>query len=120
MGQKRFSLEGGESVIPGLNINEYAVTEHNLSDVVIGMAHRGRLNVMLNTLGMATEEIFKEFEGRADYGNTSGDVKYHLGYSSDLDIADKSLHLTLMFNPSHLEFIAPVVNGSVRARQICQ
>ncbi|MEE3002908.1 MAG: thiamine pyrophosphate-dependent enzyme [Pseudomonadota bacterium] len=118
VGQKRFSLEGGESVIPGLNIGlEYAVTEHNLSDVVIGMAHRGRLNVMLNTLGMATEEIFKEFEGRADYGNTSGDVKYHLGYSSDLDIADKSLHLTLMFNPSHLEFIAPVVNGSVRARQ---
>ena len=118
VGQKRFSLEGGESLIPCLRFGmEYAAKEYGVTDVVLGMAHRGRLNVMLNVLAMPTEEIFKEFEGRADYGNTSGDVKYHLGYSSDLPVGDKYLHTSLMFNPSHLEFIAPVVNGSVRARQ---
>ena len=118
VGQKRFSLEGGESLIPGLMLMlEHASCNNNVTDVVIGMAHRGRLNVMLNIMAMPVEEIFREFEGRADYGNTSGDVKYHLGYSSDIKFTDNSLHLSLMFNPSHLEFIGPVVNGSVRARQ---
>lgn len=119
VGQKRFSLEGGDSLIPGIQLGlEYASIQYNVTDTVIGMAHRGRLNVMLNVLAMPAEEIFKEFEGRSNYGNTSGDVKYHLGYSSDISFEDnKSMHISLMFNPSHLEFIAPVVNGSVRARQ---
>ena len=118
VGQKRFSLEGGESLIPGLHMALARAAEHyQVTDVVMGMAHRGRLNVMLNICAMPAEEIFKEFEGRADYGNTSGDVKYHLGYSSDVFFNDYKVHISLMFNPSHLEFIAPVVNGSVRARQ---
>ena len=118
VGQKRFSLEGGESLIPCLrSALEYASGEYGVNEVVLGMAHRGRLNVMLNVLAMPAEEIFKEFEGRADYGNTSGDVKYHLGYSSDLPFSENNVHASLMFNPSHLEFIGPVVNGSARARQ---
>lgn len=118
VGQKRFSLEGNESLIPLLNsMIQYGSRSYDISEVVIGMAHRGRLNVMMNIMGMSSEEIFKEFEGTADYGDTSGDVKYHLGYSSDMKVDGKSVHLSLMFNPSHLEFIGPVVTGSVRARQ---
>ena len=118
VGQKRFSLEGNESLIPLLNsMIKHGARCYDINEVVIGMAHRGRLSVMLNIMGMSSEEIFKEFEGTADYGNTSGDVKYHLGYSSDMKIDGKTVHLSLMFNPSHLEFIGPVVTGSVRARQ---
>jgi 2-oxoglutarate dehydrogenase E1 component len=118
VGQKRFSLEGTESLIPLLNrVIKYGSRSFGINEVVIGMAHRGRLNVMLNIMGMTSQEIFKEFEGTADYGDTSGDVKYHLGYSADMKIDDEVVHLSLMFNPSHLEFIGPVVTGSVRARQ---
>ena len=118
VGQKRFSLEGNESLIPLINsLINHGSRSFGVNEVVIGMAHRGRLNVMLNILGMTSKEIFKEFEGTADYGNTSGDVKYHLGYSSDMKVDDEVVHLSLMFNPSHLEFIGPVVTGSVRARQ---
>lgn len=118
VGQKRFSLEGGESLIPALRCGlAYASAHLGVTDTVVGMAHRGRLNVMLNVLAMPAEEIFKEFEGRADYGNTSGDVKYHLGYTADLTYGPHSVHASLLYNPSHLEFIGPVVTGSVRARQ---
>jgi 2-oxoglutarate dehydrogenase E1 component len=118
VGQKRFSLEGGESLIPALRCGlAYASEQLGVTDAVIGMAHRGRLNVMLNVLAMPAEELFKEFEGRADYGNTSGDVKYHLGYTADLVFGAHSVHTSLLYNPSHLEFIGPVVTGSVRARQ---
>ena len=118
VGQKRFSLEGGEALIPALRCGLAYASEHfGVTDTVVGMAHRGRLNVMLNVLAMPTEEICKEFEGRADYGNTSGDVKYHLGYTADLAFGAHSVHASLLYNPSHLEFIGPVVTGSVRARQ---
>lgn len=117
VGQKRFSLEGGESMIPMLDeINQRAGANH-LKEVIIGMAHRGRLNVLLNIMGKSSKELFDEFEGKKDYGMTSGDVKYHLGFSSDIQTQGGALHLSLAFNPSHLEFISPLVMGSVRARQ---
>lgn len=118
VGQKRFSLEGGESLIPLLDsvINRAGTT--SLQEVVIGMAHRGRLNVLINILGKQPKDLFGEFEGKSmASGNGSGDVKYHLGYSSDIRTDNGALHLTLAFNPSHLEIIDPVVEGSVRARQ---
>ena len=116
-GQKRFSLEGGDSTIPFLNYVVAEAAGHDVQQMVLGMAHRGRLNVMLNVLGQSPKEIFHEFEGRKEYGMTSGDVKYHLGVSSDVRTSKGDVHLCLLFNPSHLEFISAVVEGSVRARQ---
>lgn len=116
-GQKRFSLEGAESLIP---ILDYLTRDACLADVqemVIGMAHRGRLNVLVNTLGKLPQELFQEFEGKNERRLISGDVKYHQGFSSDIAYDSKVLHVTLAFNPSHLEIVEPVVQGSVRARQ---
>ncbi|MEE8321110.1 MAG: 2-oxoglutarate dehydrogenase E1 component [Gammaproteobacteria bacterium] len=118
VGQKRFSLEGGESLIPLLDELIQSGGSGTIGEVVIGMAHRGRLNVLVNTIGKLPGDLFDEFEGKVDKNNNgSGDVKYHLGFSSDIHTPGGSVHLTLAFNPSHLEIIAPVVQGSVRARQ---
>jgi 2-oxoglutarate dehydrogenase E1 component len=116
VGQKRFSLEGGETLIPLLDelISESGKT--GVKEVVIGMAHRGRLNVLVNIVGKLPSELFQEFEGKKN-GSGSGDVKYHMGYSSDVVTDGGPVHITLAFNPSHLEIIDPVVEGSVRARQ---
>jgi 2-oxoglutarate dehydrogenase E1 component len=118
VGQKRFSLEGAESLIPMLDELLQRAGEHDVTEVVLGMAHRGRLNVLTNILGKAPSNLFSEFEGIADpNGSGSGDVKYHQGFSSDIQTAGGIVHLALAFNPSHLEIISPVVEGSVRARQ---
>jgi len=117
VGQKRFSLEGGESTIPLLDELVQASGTHGVREVVIGMAHRGRLNVLINIIGKRPHELFGEFEGKYGGDSASGDVKYHLGYSSDIQTPGGVVHLTLAFNPSHLEIIDPVVEGSVRARQ---
>ena len=117
VGQKRFSLEGGESLIPLLDeLVQYAGT-NKIKEVVIGMAHRGRLNVLVNILGKTPHELFSEFEGTKEVRELTGDVKYHLGFASDMDTPGGPVHLALAFNPSHLEIVAPVVEGSVRARQ---
>lgn len=116
VGQKRFSLEGGESAIPLLDQLLEGSGRHGLKEVVIGMAHRGRLNVLVNIVGKHPAKLFEEFEGKSREARL-GDVKYHLGYSSDIETPDGSIHVTLAFNPSHLEIINPVVEGSVRARQ---
>jgi 2-oxoglutarate dehydrogenase E1 component len=119
VGQKRFSLEGGESLIPMLDQLIQEAGRHGVQETVIGMAHRGRLNVLVNTIGKQPGELFREFEGvRADKEHvTTGDVKYHKGFSSDVPTSGGPMHVTLAFNPSHLEIIDPVVEGSVRARQ---
>jgi 2-oxoglutarate dehydrogenase E1 component len=115
-GTKRFGLEGGESLIPMLSEMVQRCGAAQAQEIVIGMAHRGRLNVLINILGKNPSELFAEFEGRALYAS-SGDVKYHQGFSSNVMTAGGELHLALSFNPSHLEIVAPVVEGSVRARQ---
>ncbi|MCU7891135.1 MAG: 2-oxoglutarate dehydrogenase E1 component [Candidatus Thiodiazotropha sp. (ex Ustalcina ferruginea)] len=119
VGQKRFSLEGGESLIPLLDDLIQHGGSNGISEVVIGMAHRGRINVLTNILGKPPKEIFDEFEGRVsvDPERLAGDVKYHIGFSSDIDTPGGIVHLVLGFNPSHLEIINPVIEGSVRARQ---
>ena len=117
VGQKRFSLEGGECLIPLLDELVQKSGGEQLQEIVIGMAHRGRLNVLVNIIGKLPEELFGEFEGKNAGVSASGDVKYHLGYSSDIQTPNGIVHLTLSFNPSHLEIIDPVVEGSVRARQ---
>ncbi|MGH8428573.1 MAG: 2-oxoglutarate dehydrogenase E1 component [Gammaproteobacteria bacterium] len=119
VGQKRFSLEGGDTLIPVLNDLFRRAGESGVKEIVIGMAHRGRLNVLVNILGKSPTEIFSEFEGGTAQTDRydSGDVKYHLGYSSDVETAGGPVHLVLAFNPSHLEAVDPVVEGSVRARQ---
>ena len=118
VGQKRFSLEGGESLIPLLDALVQQGGEKQIQEIVIGMAHRGRINVLVNTIGKKPSDLFDEFEGRTAGDQLgSGDVKYHMGYSSDINTPGGSVHLTLAFNPSHLEIIDPVVEGSVRARQ---
>jgi len=117
VGQKRFSLEGGESLIPMLDEVIQRAGSQGVREMVMGMAHRGRLNVLINILGKSPAELFQEFEGNFNLENAgSGDVKYHLGYSSDIQTSDGPLHLALAFNPSHLEIVNPVVEGSVRAR----
>ena len=119
VGQKRFSLEGGETTIPALDAIIQTGAEHGVEEVVIGMAHRGRLNVLTNIIGKTYEQIFSEFEGTAKVDQTmgSGDVKYHLGYGSDVQTKDgKTVHLKLMPNPSHLEAVDPVVVGFARAK----
>lgn len=117
VGQKRFSLEGGESLIPCLDEIVQRGGESGIKELVVGMAHRGRLNVLINILGKTPVELFREFEGKATNNGGSGDVKYHQGFSSDVETPGGNLHLALAFNPSHLEIVAPVVEGSVRARQ---
>jgi 2-oxoglutarate dehydrogenase E1 component len=118
VGQKRFSVEGGESLIPLLDEIIQSGGAQDIKEIVIGMAHRGRLNVLVNIIGKKPSELFDEFEGKTlDDIKGSGDVKYHKGYSSDINTPGGSVHLTLAFNPSHLEIIDPVVEGSVRARQ---
>ena len=117
VGQKRFSLEGGENLIPLLDEIVQNAGGRGVREAVIGMAHRGRLNVLVNILGKHPKVLFGEFEGKIDVGSGSGDVKYHLGFSSTVETPGGPLHLVLAFNPSHLEIINPVVEGSVRARQ---
>ncbi|MEC9248360.1 MAG: 2-oxoglutarate dehydrogenase E1 component, partial [Pseudomonadota bacterium] len=117
VGQKRFSLEGGESTIALLDTVVEECGKHGVKECVLGMAHRGRLNVLVNIIGKHPSDLFDEFEGKGRPENLSGDVKYHLGYSSDIQTPGGPVHLTLAFNPSHLEIIDPVVEGSVRARQ---
>ncbi|MDM8560775.1 2-oxoglutarate dehydrogenase E1 component [Candidatus Parabeggiatoa sp. HSG14] len=118
-GQKRFSLEGGESLIPLLDQLIQQSGKSGIKEIVIGMAHRGRLNVLINILGKRPKDIFSEFEGKvySPKGSGSGDVKYHMGFSSDMMTPGGKVHLAMAFNPSHLEIISPVVEGSVRARQ---
>ncbi|MGC1182921.1 2-oxoglutarate dehydrogenase E1 component [Legionella sp.] len=116
VGQKRFSLEGGDSLIPLMKEIIRCAGKDNVKELVIGMAHRGRLNVLVNVLGKEPKELFQEFEGKIKLERT-GDVKYHLGFSSDVRTESGSIvHLALAFNPSHLEIIGPVVEGSVRSR----
>lgn len=119
VGQKRFSLEGGESLIPMLDQIIQQGGSSGVKEFVIGMAHRGRLNVLVNTLGKMPRNLFSEFEGKHDINElaASGDVKYHQGFSSDIQTKGGPVHLSLAFNPSHLEIVSPVVEGSVRARQ---
>ncbi len=117
VGQKRFSGEGGESMIPMLDTLIENAGAGGAREVVIGMAHRGRLNVLVNNLGKIPADLFSEFEGKHALELQSGDVKYHQGFSSDIKTAGGTVHLTLAFNPSHLEIVNPVVEGSVRARQ---
>ncbi len=117
VGQKRFSLEGGDSLIPMLDTIVNRGAESGLKEVIIGMAHRGRLNVLVNIVGKDPKDIFAAFEGKGVSSTHSGDVKYHLGASSNLNTPYGIVHMALAFNPSHLEIIAPVAQGSVRARQ---
>ncbi len=119
IGQKRFSLEGGENTISALDAIINIAAENQVQEVAIGMAHRGRLNVLANILGKTYEQVFTEFEGNAKVDSTmgSGDVKYHKGYSSDIETANgKLVHMKLSPNPSHLEAVDPVVLGFARSK----
>lgn len=117
VGQKRFSLEGGDSLIPMLKSLIERAGKRGVEEMAISMAHRGRLNVLVNIMGKTPAELFKEFEGGVTNSNGTGDVKYHMGFSSDILTEHGPVHVALAFNPSHLEIVAPVVEGSVRARQ---
>ncbi|MDE1166076.1 MAG: 2-oxoglutarate dehydrogenase E1 component [Pseudomonas sp.] len=116
-GTKRFGLEGGESLIPMLDEMIQRSGSYGTKEVVIGMAHRGRLNVLVNTFGKNPRDLFDEFEGKKKVELGSGDVKYHQGFSSNVMTPGGEVHLAMAFNPSHLEIVSPVVEGSVRARQ---
>ena len=117
VGQTRFSLEGGDSLIPMLDNLLQRAGAAGVQELVIGMAHRGRLNVLVNTLGKMPKDLFSDFEGKRDNAVLAGDVKYHDGFSSNVMTPGGPMHATLAFNPSHLEIVNPVVEGSVRARQ---
>jgi 2-oxoglutarate dehydrogenase E1 component len=120
VGQKRFSLEGGDSLIPLVDDVVRAAGDNGIKEVVIGMAHRGRLNVLVNILGKPPKTLFDEFEGKFEHPDDpahSGDVKYHMGFSADVKTPKGGVHVALAFNPSHLEIVNPVVAGSVHARQ---
>ena len=117
VGQKRFSLEGGETLIPQLDNLLQCAGKAGVQELVIGMAHRGRINVLVNTMGKLPRDLFAEFEGKHDDDLLAGDVKYHQGFSSNVMTPGGPMHVTLAFNPSHLEIVNPVVEGSVRARQ---
>src|SRR6201996_1096799 len=119
VGQKRFSLEGADSLIPLLDELVQQEGRAGIEETVIGMAHRGRLNVLVNLLGKSPKDLFSEFEGQYDLQKLrgSGDVKYHKGFSADLKTPSGNVHVALAFNPSHLEIVNPVVEGSARARQ---
>jgi 2-oxoglutarate dehydrogenase E1 component len=116
VGQKRFSLEGGESFIAAMDELIQQAGAQGVQEVVIGMAHRGRLNVLVNTMGKLPKDLFAEFDHTAPEDLPAGDVKYHQGFSSDVNTPGGPVHLSLAFNPSHLEIVNPVVEGSVRAR----
>ncbi|OYV37796.1 MAG: 2-oxoglutarate dehydrogenase E1 component, partial [Thiomonas sp. 20-64-5] len=116
VGQKRFSLEGGEGFIVSMDTLVQRAGRLGVQEVVIGMAHRGRLNVLVNTLGKRPQDLFDEFEGKHANDLPSGDVKYHQGFSSDVSTPGGAVHLSLAFNPSHLEIVNPVIEGSTRAR----
>jgi 2-oxoglutarate dehydrogenase E1 component len=116
VGQKRFSLEGGESFIAAMDELIQRAGAQGVQEIVIGMAHRGRLNVLVNTLGKMPGDLFAEFDHTAPEDLPAGDVKYHQGFSSDVTTPGGPVHLSLAFNPSHLEIVNPVVEGSVRAR----
>ena len=119
-GQKRFSLEGGESFIPMLDAIILHAGRADVKEMVLSMAHRGRLNVLINSMGKSPKELFQGFEDSGEMvegQQQGGDVKYHMGFSSDVDLPSGHMHLALSYNPSHLEVIDPVVQGSVRARQ---
>src|SRR5690606_29380013 len=116
VGQKRFSLEGGESFIAAMDELIQQAGAQGVQEIVIGMAHRGRLNVLVNTLGKMPKDLFAEFDHTAPEDLPSGDVKYHQGFSSDVTTPGGPVHLSLAFNPSHLEIVNPVVEGSARAR----
>ena len=116
VGQKRFSLEGGESFIAAMDELIQVAGTKGVQEIVIGMAHRGRLNVLVNTLGKMPADLFAEFDHTAPEDLPAGDVKYHQGFSSDISTPGGPVHLSLAFNPSHLEIVNPVVEGSVRAR----
>ncbi|QYR52117.1 2-oxoglutarate dehydrogenase E1 component [Lysobacter soyae] len=122
VGQKRFSLEGGDTLIPMLDSTIRGAGADGMKDIVIGMAHRGRLNVLVNTLGKPPRALFNEFEGKFEHpehdGAHTGDVKYHMGFSANLASPGGPVHVALAFNPSHLEIVNPVVAGSVRSRQL--
>lgn len=115
--QKRFSLEGGDSLIPLLDELVTRASTQAVQEIVIGMAHRGRLNVLINVLGKLPSKLFEEFEGKLTQENRSGDVKYHKGFATDVKTDHGALHIAMAFNPSHLEIVNPVVEGSVRSRQ---
>jgi len=118
VGQKRFSLEGSESLIPLLDRVIQQAGKRKAQEVIIGMAHRGRLNVLTNIMGKMPKDLFNEFEGKVEWDERYNyDVKYHQGFASDVNTVHGPLHLALAFNPSHLEIVDPVVEGSVRARQ---
>jgi 2-oxoglutarate dehydrogenase E1 component len=117
VGQKRFSGEGGDSMTPMLDLLIQRAGAAGVQEIVLGMAHRGRLNVLVNTLGKMPSDLFSEFEGKGAQVLPAGDVKYHQGFSSDISTPGGPVHVTLAFNPSHLEIVNPVVEGSVRARQ---
>jgi len=117
LGQKRFSLEGAESVIALLHELIQHAGQRDAKEVMIGMAHRGRLNVLINIMGKRPMDLFSEFDGTSRHSDGSGDVKYHQGFSSNIKTPGGVVHVGLAFNPSHLEIVAPVVEGSARARQ---
>ena len=119
VGQKRFSLDGGDALIPMMDELIQESGKEGVEEVVIGMAHRGRLNILVNVLGKPPQDLFDEFEGKFDAKTIdgSGDVKYHLGVSTDIQTPGGPVHIGLAFNPSHLEIVNPVVEGSVRSRQ---
>jgi 2-oxoglutarate dehydrogenase E1 component len=116
VGQKRFSLEGGDSFIPSMDELIQGAGKRGVQEIVIGMAHRGRLNVLVNVLGKSPKDLFAEFDHTAPEDLPAGDVKYHQGFSSDISTPGGPVHLSLAFNPSHLEIVNPVVEGSARAR----
>ncbi|QAU34883.1 2-oxoglutarate dehydrogenase E1 component [Janthinobacterium sp. 17J80-10] len=118
VGQKRFSVEGGESFIASMDEAIQRAGSKGVQEIVIGMAHRGRLNVLVNTLGKAPKDLFSEFEHTAVEDLPAGDVKYHQGFSSDVTTPGGPVHLSLAFNPSHLEIVNPVVEGSAKARMV--
>ena len=117
VGQKRFSLEGGESLIPLLDLVIERCARHGAKEVVMGMAHRGRINVLANIMGRTLDSLYEEPKNGDAGSPLSGDVKYHQGFSTDIATSYGPIHLALAFNPSHLEIVHPVVRGSVRARQ---
>ncbi len=117
VGQKRFSLEGGDALIALLDDLVQESGRGGVEEAIVAMAHRGRLNVLVNVLGKSPADLFSEFEGQVAQDKGSGDVKYHKGYSADLRTPGGSVHVVLAFNPSHLEIVNPVAEGSVRARQ---
>ncbi len=118
VGAKRFGVEGGESFIPMVNELIQRAGSVGCKEVVIGMPHRGRLNLLVNIMGKNPADLFGEFEGKSIHRKGSGDVKYHQGFSSNVMTPGGEVHLALAFNPSHLEIVGPVVEGSVRARQV--